>query len=760
MWRSRTDRRLLLLLCVVGCGNDNPGAFPDADDVCGFDTAREALRANSADIPALPEIDAVEVNRVHVWKAGDANPLNIRPGDEIALHGRGFGAGPDVDFAKIMIGNSRVLETDLAMYEQRLDIFTQVNYETPAVHSRWNKDVLNWSDSEIRFRVPVHVSRGPLVVQVQKRTGYNESLRRPGEPHLVIDALTARITDPRFIHDCDVVSTLDDAVRSQPIAVIVDNPGFDELVTRGRQVFWAYDFNIGAAHAVRGLDWTRILSGRAVDPLTGAPADPLLLFGALAAMSGEVPADAIDDVRFDPYPQPSPIPGFLTVAPPLADGNTRSTGFVGYRYAEANHPLEGRGEWIGFNCVSCHGHRITYERSPGETVTRVFPGLPNPAWSMKWTLLDDFEGIDGEEDGPPLARERAFVDKTALIYSVPQGCGEHNIVRRNGDGSETANDYQFSPIAIPNVTAYMPIRRPLSHTESYVGFEGSYIHSQEPDGATGSMRAEWLQALTAYMTTLDEHDDDLRNVGLYRWLDARGLLAEQAGDVSEGQFVHAGWRAFPGVVTAVERGEAIFARDCRSCHADTLGTHTNENMMRLDEVGRFFAPTIYHKETQAIRVSFLRNLYWVQLRGLLSDGHIRNLEDLVDPDRVTVGTPLYDQYYTLHPPAVPAPGSPDAVEPYPPHNRRGDVFRVPISPTSSPDDAGARRNRFVERHKYFTTVPWDEGYYYWDYQTFRTDYGPDELGARAPINLPAAPHPWPAASREDIADLVEYLLSL
>ena len=80
-------------------------------------------------------------------------------------------------------------------------------------------------------------------------------------------------------------------------------------------------------------------------------------------------------------------------------------------------------------------------------------------------------------------------------------------MRLRGEGSHTDNDYQFSPIAIPNVTSYMPIRRSLSHTESYVGFEGSYIHSEEPDGALGSMRAEDLQALTAYMTVLDENDD-------------------------------------------------------------------------------------------------------------------------------------------------------------------------------------------------------------------------------------------------------------
>ena len=45
---------------------------------------------------------------------------------------------------------------------------------------------------------------------------------------------------------------------------------------------------------------------------------------------------------------------------------------------------------------------------------------------------------------------------------------------------------------------------------------------------------------------------------------------------------------------------------------------------------RFFAPTDYQKERQAISTTWLRDLYFVQHRGLLSDGHVRNLEDLVD----------------------------------------------------------------------------------------------------------------------------------
>lgn len=145
-------------------------------------------------------------------------------------------------------------------------------------------------------------------------------------------------------------------------------------------------------------------------------------------------------------------------------------------------------------------------------------------------------------------------------------------MRLSDEGSETDNDYQFSPIAIPNVTHYMGIRRSLSHTESYVGFEGSYIHSEEPDGATDSMLADSLKALTAYMTTLDGDDNDLRNVGLYRWLKHNGKLGAQTGNgnLSEGSFVQNGWQRYPGVVAAVNNGKALFQRDCGSCHSDNL----------------------------------------------------------------------------------------------------------------------------------------------------------------------------------------------
>jgi hypothetical protein len=248
---------------------------------------------------------------------------------------------------------------------------------------------------------------------------------------------------------------------------------------------------------------------------------------------------------------------------------------------------------------------------------------------------------------------------------------------------------------------------------------------------------------------------------LYRWLKASNKLAAQTGNsaLSEGQFVKSGWQSYAGVANVVNQGKLAYDRDCGSCHNDNVGANSNERMFRLDEVGRFFAPTIYQKDQQSIRVAYLRDMYWVQSRGLLSDGHVRNLEDLVSPDRCTEGSALYNQYYTLHAPVRPALGSPDQPAAWPDLNRKGDVFRVYRNTEYSATDPSTQRNRFIERHKYFTKVSWDNENYYWDFQKMRREYGPGELGTAAPIGLPATPHPWCAANNGDVAALVQYVLT-
>ncbi|UZE96512.1 hypothetical protein [Alkalimarinus alittae] len=781
-----------------------PGDFPHQEEICSTDFTREAMRADSAaQSLSAPNIDIIRINGDVEWtRMGTQTPV-FKPGDIVTLEGSNFGQGVDIDFSKIMLGNTRVLEADLQMFDQKLAISDQVNYETDEQVDSWPKNIVAWDDSSIQFRVPGHTSSGPLIVQVQKRVGYNESLRQPGEAHNVIDAQTSRIISDTFQHECDVVSTLSNAVASAPIDIEVDNPNFPSLVDEGRKIFWSYDFNIGVAHAVRNLDWKAIFNYRAFDPIAGGYADPRALFGAYKTVRGQVPDEAIDDVYFAPYPMPTPIPGFLTLGSAKFEGNTKDTGWTGYRYAEGNHPYTGPGEFVGFNCASCHGYQITYQNPNGEDETRVFPGLPNPEWTMKWTVLQTalktFKGIYENEPGPDWAPKEERIAKDMLIYHMPPGTGEHNMVRINGEGSHTDNDYQFSPIAIPNVTHYMPIRRSLSHTESYVGFEGSYIHSEEPDGAQGAMKKAPLQALTAYMTQLDQSDGLLRNIGMYRWLKQKDLLVAQTDTgtitetytemvpqppkrlwfgikipqpdkevtrtrevpaLQEGDFIGQTWQSFPKIASAVSKGQETFNRDCGSCHSDGLGANTNEKMLRLDEVGRFFSPTIYQKEVESIRATFLRDMYWVQNRGLLSDGHVRNMTDLVSPARCDTSSDLYKQYYTLHAPVRPALGSVDQPLTTPDLNRRGDVFRVPKSNYITKLDRGYKRNLFIEKHKYFSEVSWDDDHYYWDYQKMRAEFGPDEMGTPNPIGLPATPHPWCASNDNEVNDLVQYIMTL
>ena len=742
-------------------------AFPNQETVCAFNAAREQQRSASAQNFGTPTVQQMLVNGALVWTAGAVNATpTLKPGDVVTLKGSGFGMGTDIDFSKIMVGNARVLETDLVMYEQKLDLISTANYETGVVRSNWPKDVLAWSDTQVQFRVPPHASKGPLKLQVQKRTGYNNSLLHAG-PHNVIDAQVYRVPAPANAN-CDVVSTLSDAKAITPIDVSVNNASFASLVTLGRQMFWSYDYNLGLSHKFKSLDWDKILNYKATDPYTRAKADPAVLFGAYKINTNEVPAEAYADVYFKPYPQLNPTPGLLALGAQLTEGNTSSTGWVGYRKAESNHPLLGKGAWAGFNCASCHGYRISYSKG-ASSITKVFPGLPNPGWSMKWTVLGDKTGqttgtfayLTGTEPGPSWAPGSKNVDKTALLYHMPAGAAEATITRTAGEGTLYDNDYMFSPIAIPNVTNHLPIRRSLSHTESYVGFEGSYVHAQEPDGALGSMDANSLKALTAYMSTLDENDTDLRNAGLYRWLKSNNkLLQTGSTGTSEGSFVQSGWQQYPLVSVAVAAGKLTYDQQCASCHADKVGANTNERMIPLNQVGRFFAPTDFQILRQSIRATYLRDLYWVSSRGLLSDGHVRNLEDLVHPDRCTEGSAMYNQYYTLHQAARPAPGTADQPTPAPDLNRKGDVFRVPkAKATSILDTTSPARNLFVERHKYFVVPSFDASNYYWDFQKMRREFGP-EMGASGPIGLPATPHPWCAKSSGEVANQVQYLLTL
>jgi hypothetical protein len=686
-----------------------------------YELARAAYQS-SAPIPQISEIAVGSRTFTPDQKAA----ITVRVGDTVILTGSGFGSGPDIDYSKIMVGKGRVLERDLPMYEGKIDIFQRLFFETSHRFDFWPKDIVSWSDNRIEFRVPVTATTGSLVVQIQKRMIANQGLTT-STPHKVIDPLTERITREPFQHVYGDVSLLTSGVQTAPVAVQVINPQGAARIARGEAIFWSYDFNMGLAHSSNGLDWTAIF--RNTTTPWGTHGDVRKLFGAIPLAAGDVPEVARAAHDFDPYPNPSPLK-YILFQTYLTKGRTQPTGYVGYVYAESLNPIWGWKEsHIGFNCASCHTNLITYEASPGHTVSKVFPGIPNPKWTMKWNVLNGkMNGvIDDEERGPD--GKVAPTDKTNMIWSIPGGMGEISIVRHQHDPFPYGNDQLFTPIAIPIITRHLPVRRALSRTELIAGFEGSYIHAEEPDGALGAMGASALKDLTAYMSTLDENDTTLERVGMYRWLKDKSWL-DLIDRVSEGTFHQTGKESYPRLMARIANGERAYREACGTCHESNFGTNTDENMFRLSDVGTFFSPTSFHRQTQSIRTSIIRNLYWVAQRGLLHDGHVRTLEDLVDPDRVTRGTDLYNDYYTMHPGSF--------------HIRKG-----------TPEQERALRN-----HAYFSEVWWDEDSLYWDYQKMWRSFGKREFASRTPIRIPDAPHPWPARAKEDVDDLVLYLLTL
>src|SRR5690554_6537482 len=161
-WRCKTPLLRLPLLLSAGITASH-GESPHQAGLCRTGTARAQQRpASAANFPA-PQITSLSVNGNTAWTAGAGGVPPLTPGDEVSLTGSVFGAGTDIDFSKIMIGNTRILETDLKMFQQLLAINDQVNFETDEQIDSWPKNILSWNDSEIRFRVPDHVSGGALI---------------------------------------------------------------------------------------------------------------------------------------------------------------------------------------------------------------------------------------------------------------------------------------------------------------------------------------------------------------------------------------------------------------------------------------------------------------------------------------------------------------------------------------------------------------------------------------------------------------------
>lgn len=604
-----------------------------------------------------------------------------------------------------------------------------------------------------------------------------------------------------------------------------------------------------------------------IDRTTGEGIRPFTSFGAVPLLPDEganqviAPAVAFDPQTFNgatPYPIALPFRLPPPLPKPLTGGQTRPTGWAGYVFAESADLVPGQHRtvsWIGFNCAACHAARVTFEYEPGgKKVSRFFSGIPNPDWRALFLALSGRTlGIVADEelpanfikqDGPGGTRTNSQkVDKTLLLYNLPPGATEATLFQTSGSSGDYANDYFFSPEAMPIITNHTPVRRALSRSELIDGFEGAYLHGEEPEGARGPMSVRSLQDLTLYASTLHQDDELLRRIGLYRWLAYKGHADWLGNGISEGTFVSFGYQSdallhppgfppapaptsglgklrdkamsgaaadqvassdefsqkFPGLAGHVVHGANLFKESCGRCHsAGNAGLWTNEDMHPIsaaggsEPVGRYFSPTAWQRRTQAIRTAILQNLFWVQRRGLLSDGHVvtnapdnmDGLDLLVRPDRCQAPTnadgsvdlehasDLYKRLYTIrqgsdHTFRIPSAGM--RFEFY--TRLAGDKPEV-LQQVAAPDvnrRVREEEDRFVARHAYFTKM--NDGYYYWDYQRMRREYGALEFGldahdpqSRTRVGgLPAAPHPWclpSAASQSDVDDIVVFLLTL
>ena len=636
-----------------------------------------------------------------------------------------------------------------------------------------------------------------------------------------------------------------------------------------------------------------ILHKAMIDRTTGEGIRPLTSFGAIPLLpeSGATkliaPSVAFDNQAFT-GPTPYPIsPAFRLPSPfpkPLTAGQTRPTGWAGYVFTEVASLLPGdhkTTEWIGFNCAACHAARVTYEYEPGGTkVSRFFTGIPNPDWKANFLALSGrtHDLVAGEglplnfihNDHPPGTRQRVLaqsglagrlisrvedflaqhgvalskqtVDKTLLLYNLPPGSTEATLFNAASDPGDYANDYFFSPEAIPIITNHTPVRRALSRSELIDGFEGAYLHGEEPEGARGPMSSRSLQDLTLYVSTLHQDDETLRRIGVYRWVAYKGHSDWLDDPANEGTFVSFGAdpqallqpgsfppkppssgglgamrdaaigapggqpapsdafsQRFSTLSGHIAHGAKLFQDSCGRCHVSgNAGMWTNEDMHPIsaaggsEPTGRFFSPTIWQRRTQAIRTAILENLFWVEQRGLLTDGHVVSgapdnmdgLDLLVRPERCQASTnpdgsvdlskasDLYKRLYTIRQGADHSfriPGSGMRFELYTRFGPDKTGVLQQIAAANADRRVREEEDRLVARHAYFTKM--DDGYYYWDYQKLRREYGileyglnPNDPKSRARIGgLPATPHPWcmpDGSSQADIDDLVIFLLTL
>jgi len=714
-----------------------------------------------------------------LWRADQKQDFALQAGQIITLEGENFGNGPDVDLSKVMFGKVRALERDLTMAlgetKVKLEEFPHLNrvqyVETlkpdqfggeswPQV---WKKDILRWSPTQITLHVPTTASQGPILIQVQKKTSKVQSLAEPGKPHLIPDPVFERVPeDPRAVPSL-TVDSVTSATLSNAVPVQIKNADFTEQVKRGEALYWAFDYNMGLTQHLIHIDWWNILEGKADDPFEGGKFDAAEKIGAIRITDDAiVPEIARSKHQFVPSPMPMPIKTILR-GKRLENSNTYPTQYVGYVWADAINPLKPlkAENNIGFNCASCHAREITYENVAGKLVKQIFPGIPNQKWSMKFLAIGDVTAVHGSEANPDSVKPKGSfgyfdlvkdfnrtekVDKRPLLYYLYPGTADMTLTRTSlEDFTFYKNDFFFSPTAISIITRHTPLRRALSRTEAIAGFEGSYIHAQEPDGALGAISKKSMVDFTSFMSTLDQNDPLLAKIGMYEWLKKKNKLGD-INNVSQGEFIRNGPNAYPVLSKHMQQGKQVFNQSCVRCHQNNFGTYTDENMMALKDIGSYFSPTAWIRQMNAIRTAPIRDVYWTQARGLLHDGHLRvpvNSEDkdfsdsmqaLVQRERCDQSSELYKKLYTLN----------------------ETTFRIP---KGTPE-----QERAIRQQHYFVDLPnatpEQAKYLYWDYQSMRKNFGKIEYGAAQATPLPATPHPYCVEKASDTEDLVYYLMTL
>jgi mono/diheme cytochrome c family protein len=764
---------------IVAAGVYSVGHFSNSFDHGSREGQSEVASLSPAPF-AAPVIQRItdEQGR-ELWRAGQKQEFSLEIGQVINLEGENFGNGPEVDLSKVVIGKVRALERDLTMMlgETKIHIkefphLNRVQYvenlqpeefggETwPQV---WKKDLISWSPKKISFRVPATASQGPIVVQVQKKTTKVQSLVDSSKAHLIPDPIFERVLGDLRAEPSLTVDSVGPAVLSNAVPVQVHNEGFAAAVKRGEALYWAFDYNMGLTQHLVHIDWENMLAGKLDDPFEGGKFNAVEKIGAIPITRDQViPEIARSKYDFIPSPMPMPIKSVLTKRR-LENVHTFPTQYVGYVWADSIDPFRplGAKNYIGFNCASCHAREISYEASPGKFVKQVFPGIPNNKWSMKFAALGDVTAVRGGEANPDTVKPSATyghfnlvsgatqeekVDKSPLLYYLNPGTADMTMVRTSLEKyTFYKNDFFYSPTAISIITRHTPLRRALSRTEAIAGFEGSYIHAQEPDGALGAISKKSMQDFTSFMSTLDQNDPLLVKIGLYEWLKKKNKLGD-IGSASQADFIRNNYNTYPELAKHLRQGKQVFDQACLKCHQSNFGTYTDENMMALKDIGSYFSPTAWIRQMGAIRTAPLRDMYWVQARGLLHDGHLRvpaNAEDkdfsdslqvLVQRERCDQNSPLYKKLYTLN----------------------ESSFRIPKGTPA--------QERAIRQQHYFVDLPnatADQSkYLYWDYQSMRNNFGKLEYGANTATPLPATPHPYCVTTAQEADDLVYYLLSL